>query len=370
MPTVNKILRSLTLEDVNRISEHYLKGWRDLESAFGFRLRGLNNKREFYGLKPISDNESVEYRINYVLSHYSMKDILVQLEDYMRHHKLADERWSGIYLWDCRFGRDYVPIFKRIVGDDVFSSLSEKYRVEKLVETQLNEYGGVGIAGANAYAKMVNTVRNRYGVDNVMQSDEIKSKIVSPFADKAVHQKAVYNRWISCQKEIESGFLSGDLTAGKLVSRHERIIYYELVNRFGIKDVYFSYGIHPYDARYPYNCDFYIKSLDLFIENNADYSHGGHWYNPSNKDDFQRMLDMYKSGKRRTLKAVESWTVSDVAKREKAKSSGIKYLVFWDSGTVIVNKERIPRLKDFYLWLVDYSCDYDSFVRDYPDNTY
>lgn len=43
------------------------------------------------------------------------------------------------------------------------------------------------------------------------------------------------------------------------VSGWELIVFTELVNKFGRDDVYYQYGIHPSDKRYPYNCDFYIK---------------------------------------------------------------------------------------------------------------
>ena len=48
-------------------------------------------------------------------------------------------------------------------------------------------------------------------------------------------------------------------------SKIETIYKNKLIEKFGIEDVIYQYM----DERYPFNCDFYIKSLDLFIEINS-----------------------------------------------------------------------------------------------------
>lgn len=57
-------------------------------------------------------------------------------------------------------------------------------------------------------------------------------------------------------------------------------MYIELCNLFGVDDVERSYDK---DERYPFSCDFYIKSKDLFIELNFHWSHGGRPFNENDQ---------------------------------------------------------------------------------------
>lgn len=97
------------------------------------------------------------------------------------------------------------------------------------------------------------------------------------------------------------------------------------------------------DVRYPFHVDFYIKSLDLFIELNATWLHGKHWFNPNDKGDINRLnvyVDKVKMGKMFYQSAIDVWTKRDVLKRETAKNNHLKYMVFWNQD-----------LSDFYQWV-------------------
>lgn len=156
----------------------------------------------------------------------------------------------------------------------------------------------------------------------------------------------------------------------KFESEAKEIVFTKLVEKFGRKNVMYQYGIHPYDKRYPFHCDFYIKSLDLFIELNCHYSHHTHWFDENNHDDTLRRKNMLDSGKRRSINAVKIWCEKDLEKRDFAKKNKLNYLVFWDGTVYHVNKKAVPALKDFYKWFEDYDCDTDKFLKDYPQNTY
>lgn len=80
--------------------------------------------------------------------------------------------------------------------------------------------------------------------------------------------------------------------------------------------------------KYPFICDFYIPSLDLFIELNFHWTHGGHPYN-AEKD--KEQLEFWKS-KNSTYydTAINTWTVRDVNKLETAKRNNLNYLVFYN----------------------------------------
>lgn len=75
----------------------------------------------------------------------------------------------------------------------------------------------------------------------------------------------------------------------------------------------------------PYRCDFYIKSLDLFIEVQGYYTHGKEPYNP-NSIKHQILVQKYKERYGPNCQAITIWTIKDVEKRNKAKENNLKYL--------------------------------------------
>lgn len=101
-----------------------------------------------------------------------------------------------------------------------------------------------------------------------------------------------------------------------------------LENKYGAEDVCYQYSTDP---RYPFNCDFYIKSLDLFIELNIHWTHGGHLYDPQNPADVEKLAtweekaltsDFYKN-------AIETWTLRDVEKHTWAIKNNLNYKVIY-----------------------------------------
>lgn len=63
-------------------------------------------------------------------------------------------------------------------------------------------------------------------------------------------------------------------------SKPEQELISKLIAEYGEEDV-----IHPYrDERYPFNCDVYIKSQDLFIEFNGTVEHNGGPYDSTNPE--------------------------------------------------------------------------------------
>lgn len=381
MPTVNKNLQKLSKDDVLKISEEYLMGWHDLYPKYGFRIKGFNHKREEFGLMPLDKDMSFEYRLDYIRKHYDNDTILSSITDYMNNNHMDDARWTGIEIFDCRFGREWAKFMKELVGSSEYRKLSEQARVSKLTCTQEQLYGGVGLAGADTFQKASTTIQSKYNCDNVMHDVSVKKKVattnlskygsISPFGCSSVQSKSMKSRSNVIQNAILAYKKTGVIDRSIFKqSTAEYTVFLKLVSKFGVDDVVYQYGFHPYDARYPFACDFYIKSLDLFIELNGYYGHGGHWYDCNNHDDVLRATHWLNSGKSRNLKSYRIWTEDDVDRRHIASQNKLKYLVFWDGSSKRVDGKLVPNLSDFYMWFYDYKCDYDSFVKEYPGNTY
>ena len=111
-------------------------------------------------------------------------------------------------------------------------------------------------------------------------------------------------------------------------SAPEEKMYEELCNQYGIDNVIRQY----FDKeRYPFACDFYIPSEDLFIECNYSWTHGGHPFDPMNLDDIS-MLEAWQE-KAKTSQyyqnAIYTWTVLDVKKREYANKYHLNYKMLY-----------------------------------------
>lgn len=165
------------------------------------------------------------------------------------------------------------------------------------------------------YIRQRRTNIHRYGVDNPMRKKE--------FADTNWEMK---KRNGTCNS-----------------SRPEEQMYKELVQVFGKKMVKRNYNK---DIRYPFYCDFYIVSHDIFIELNATWFHGQHFFDANNEADVQ-LLNLWEtkaeSNHPAYKEAIYRWTVDDPLKLKTAVQNGLNYVVFWDND-----------LTDFHVWLENY----------------
>lgn len=129
---------------------------------------------------------------------------------------------------------------------------------------------------------------------------------------------------------------------GKPISRTEDILYDMLCDVYGKQDVIRQYRD---EVRYPFCCDFYIKSQDMFIEFNAFMSHGDHWFDETSDGD-QVLLEHWRSkaaaGFDMYSSAIYTWTDLDVRKRGFARKYGLCFAVFWDN-----------KLSDAKAWIAD-----------------
>lgn len=110
---------------------------------------------------------------------------------------------------------------------------------------------------------------------------------------------------------------------------------------FGKDDVVWHYK----SDLYPYECDYYIKSRNLYIELNAYWMHRFHWYD-GNSDDILILQDWMSSFESSSMykSAVNTWIVRDVEKRDTARKNNLNYIVFWKND-----------LSDFEEW-VELGC--------------
>lgn len=83
--------------------------------------------------------------------------------------------------------------------------------------------------------------------------------------------------------------------------------------------------------QYPFNCDFYIPALDLYIEYNGLWTHGGRSFDETDESCIEQ-LNIWKE-KAKTSKfyqnAIDTWTIRDVKKRQCAIDNNLNWLCFY-----------------------------------------
>lgn len=174
--------------------------------------------------------------------------------------------------------------------------------------------------------KVRNTNMSRYGAPFYVQSDEYKQNVDD-----------IQSRIIATKRQ--NGVLNTST-----VEKHVK----------GFDDFESQYNN---DSRYPYLCDFYDKDRDLFIEVNASWTHGYHWYDAENDVDACKKWKVKSKKSEYYANALEVFTKRDVEKRETARVNSLNYVTLWDSDGMDADlwfAMGMPLGKDYereYSWL-------------------
>ena len=113
------------------------------------------------------------------------------------------------------------------------------------------------------------------------------------------------------------------------ISKYEELTYNELLKYTNSNDI-----IRQYKSKlYPFNCDFYIPSLNLYIECNYHWTHGRHKYS-GDENDIKQVENWKSKNSKFYNNAIYTWTVRDVNKRNIAKQNNLNYIEFWNINEV------------------------------------
>ena len=132
-------------------------------------------------------------------------------------------------------------------------------------------------------------------------------------------------------------------------SESENAMYQLLCQKFGKDDVIRQYKDMQ---QYPFLADFFVVSRKMFIELNASWTHGTHWFNPFT--DLALIQEWGNKKKPSYDSAVRTYTIRDVTKRQIARINHLNYAVFWDKD-----------LSDFKEWLDAGAPDTQDYMKEY-----
>ena len=271
--------------------------------------------REFYSCKCVQNYKETKEKI------INTKKLL--------NNKIIQEKYKQTCL--KKYGVEH-PLKSKVIQDKIEQNNQEKYGYsytisskevrEKSKQTILNRYGVDNAAKSEICKKKVKqTCLEKFGVDNYAKTKESKEK----YKQTCLKKYGVEN--LSKLPEIINKITQIKLRNKSFnKSKGEEEIFKLLTKKFNTVIRQYSSDL------YPFNCDFYIPEINLYIECNFHWTHGKHKFNENDPDDIKKL----NSWKEKSLtsnfykNAIYIWTISDLNKIKTAEENNLNYLYFYN----------------------------------------
>lgn len=201
---------------------------------------------------------------------------------------------------------------------------------EKRFATNLEKYGNTVGVNEEVIKKRKQTTIEHFGVQVPAQSEIVKDK----YRQTCLKKYGVDN-YRKCEECVNKIHNTKKKNGTVNTSKYEENAYAWLTEKFGIDDIVRQYKDERYvnpNNHHKYHCDFYIKSLDLFIELQIYWGHGPHPFNENSIEDIEYLNKIKEIAKVKPIynRLVDGWTHSDVVKRNAAAVGNIKLLEIYD----------------------------------------
>lgn len=182
-----------------------------------------------------------------------------------------------------------------------YSSQSKEIK-DKIKNTKEERYGN---SNYNNTEKARKTNLKKYGVDCILKrNDVVKLKNSEEIKKKQYNTKKKNNTFNTSkiEKELEI----------KL-----RELFPDLKTQYKSK-------------KYPFHCDYYVPSLDLYIEYNGTWTHGFHFFDKNNQEDLDKLENWKNKNTKYYNSAIKTWTQRDILKLETAIKNHLNYVVWFN----------------------------------------
>lgn len=224
--------------------------------------------------------------------------------------------------------------------------------IREIARLALSEKYGEGVTNMahipGVTERRQQTLVERYGATSYIGSVEGKKRVKQTNMEKYGYENPMQNPNV-IKKYVGTRISNGTWNT----SSSEEELYSILVNAFGEDDVVRQYTC----GRYPWLCDFYIKSRDLFIEANYHFTHCWGWFDLSKQWCLDRTLHFANKLKDSDAygHTCEVWMKRDVDKRNQAEKENLNYVVFWDDNLIDVQVWVALGCPDGQDWREEYS---------------
>lgn len=210
----------------------------------------------------------------------------------------------------CKYGTDFFfqsDYFKNKSKQTCLNKYGYEYSgnvpmfIEKRKQTCLQKYGSITFLNSEAY-KNILCKKYNLPVNNFYHHMQIQS-----IKDKVINTKRKNHTFNT--------------------SKSEQLLLNKLKEYFNSNDIFTQYKSEVY----PFNCDFYIKSLNLYIEYQGTWSHGYHPFDALSNEDKNTLSKWLEKSKQSAYYkySIYIWTKLDPLKRHLAKINKLNYIEIW-----------------------------------------
>lgn len=267
------------------------------------------------------------------------KQLLTQRELYGEHLELIQKKTQETNL--KKYGKRHVLQVKEFKEKGKHTSLI-KYGTnhpsqndivkEKSKRTNLKKYGvEYTFQSENNKEKSKETMIHRYG-DVYSKTEECLEKSKQTNLEKyGVEHPQKLNKEnnpldLSIEFPKDKGFKTMKENGTLNSSKPEKELEIELRKLFhDLKTQYKS-------EVYPFACDYYVPSLDLYIEYNGAWTHGGCFYDENDEDNRNTLKKWREASEHSRFyqNAIETWTVRDIKKLNTALKNNLNYIAWFN----------------------------------------
>ena len=240
-------------------------------------------------------------------------------EQMYHHQQVCISRYGT----NNNMAKNYETKFKRY-GDKYYNNGNKRDK------TNIERFGSKSpLTNPVIKQKTEETNQKRYGFKYAQSNPDVRKRI-SESNKRAAERKSKEEKKLITHKaavtKSERGYISKDEAKGLKFLR-------QMFGEENVISAYFEYG------RYENDCDYYIKTFDIFIELQANHAlHGTHAFDPNNPKDLERLQKLFKAKEDKIKRtgtakgyedAIRIWTYEDPRKREEAKRNKLRFFEFW-----------------------------------------
>lgn len=268
-------------------------------------------------------------------------NIILSAEDLITAKRFKEERKKQALLQ--KYGVDNVSKIKEV--RDKVAEGNKKYQ-EKLREEGITSF----FATEEGKKAAREGVLRKFGTDNINKTEQRRNEMRENWKSKSKEER---RKWIEKCRMVQTKEVQQRISDTKRRNNSFHISSWEAMLTEKLSNLFPDLKTQYKDKRYPFHCDFYIPSLDLFIECNFHWTHGRRPFNPNNEKDMEQLRHWEELGRSATSvrdkgqyykNAITTWTDLDVRKRIIAEQNGLNYLVFYF-------------LKDAIKWVEEYPLE-------------
>lgn len=178
---------------------------------------------------------------------------------------------------------------------------------ERVRDEMRKKYGGIGFASKTIMDKFLTVCEEKYGDPHYSNREKAKETVKNTY--NSPRGKEITNHIYQVKKKNHT------LNTSKLEN--------DIKNWLNENNI--EYKCHYKNKKYPFACDFYFPSNDMYLEIQGHWTHGEHPFNSENRED-QNIVEYWKNKNTKYYNsAIDVWTIRDPHKREVAKMNNLNF---------------------------------------------